>query len=131
MCIARHERIEGPVDRFGANRAAMIALIGLELLSDLQATGIGMHREHVGPVGEAAVSHAADAKDEAEHLAFVVEGAGRDASHLLGDLEEHWGDFLEKVRAPGELLEGDALTSFGEALEGTNLHGGGAGEGCR
>lgn len=116
------ERIEGPEDCLDTDRAAVLPLVGLELLTDTVPTGLGMHGEHVGPVREPAVSHTGDPEDEAEELAFVVKGTGGNAPHFLGHLEQHRGGFLVEIRTPGELLKGNALTAFSKAFEGTNLH---------
>lgn len=105
------------MDELDAKRSAMLALESLQALAHVVPARIGMHREHIGPMGEAAVAQPAHPEHEAEHLAVLGEGTGADAAQLLHHDENGGRDFISITDAPDEFLECNTLGAVSVAFE--------------
>ena len=88
--VARHQRIERPVDVLHAGREQLPALVQLQPPSQTQPAGLGPHREHVRPVRRDAVAHPADAEHEPHEPPVGGERPGRHAADPLAHLEGRW-----------------------------------------
>jgi len=105
----RHQGVERPPHVHDLDGEQHVPLVELQSLAQAQTARFRPHRQHVGPMYQAAVMDAGEAEDQPQQVAVLIERAGGDTADLLTNLENGgWNDLGELV-APRQALDRDAL----------------------